>query len=264
MLIDELGFKCCTHEPCIYYKYKSKTLNPKNFDQDLNSKYSGQDLNPSEKSDINKIDGTLKLGIPKIDGTKNSNNLNQAVPEDDGKSDFIDILKTNTDNLTLIVWQVDDFLVANKDNAECKRIGRLIQERMTFPLNILGIVRKFNGVDVEQTQNYNHVHCKTYIERICKHHGWTNLPTRERFQHQCAPIANINKRSKPPRVPLLFQNRRNYNKGWDSITVKLLVNSSMRTPSVALISPSQSSPSANFRRILPKFIIKLLNTSSHT
>jgi hypothetical protein len=56
------------------------------------------------------------------------------------------------DNLTLILRQVDDFQVANKDSKECDRIGELIQARMTNPLNQLGTIRKFNGVNVEQTR----------------------------------------------------------------------------------------------------------------
>ena len=69
------------------------------------------------------------------------------------------------DNLTLILRQVDDFLVANKDSKECDRIGNQIQDRMTNPLDQLGTIRKFNGVNVEQTRYYNHVHCATYIEK---------------------------------------------------------------------------------------------------
>lgn len=45
---------------------------------------------------------------------------------------------------------------------------------MTFPLNTLGLVRKFNGVDIEQTRNYNKVHCALYIDKIVAHHGWQN------------------------------------------------------------------------------------------
>ena len=47
------------------------------------------------------------------------------------------------DNLTLILRQVDDFLVANKDSTECDRIGKQRQDRMTNPLNQLGTIRKF-------------------------------------------------------------------------------------------------------------------------
>jgi hypothetical protein len=65
----------------------------------------------------------------------------------------------------------------HKDSKECDRIGELIQTRMTNPLNQLGTIRKFNGVNVEQTRYYNHVHCQTYIEKI-SHHGWDKLKTR--------------------------------------------------------------------------------------
>jgi hypothetical protein len=69
------------------------------------------------------------------------------------------------DNLTLILRQVDDFLVANKDSKECDRIGELIQARMTNPLNQLGTIRKFNGVNVEQTRYYNHVNSLSNLHR---------------------------------------------------------------------------------------------------
>jgi hypothetical protein len=82
------------------------------------------------------------------------------------------------DNLTLILRQVDDFLVANKDSKESDRIGELIQARMTNPLNQLGTIRKFNGVNVEQTRYYNHVHCQTYIKKIVYHHGCDKLKIR--------------------------------------------------------------------------------------
>jgi hypothetical protein len=45
-------------------------------------------------------------------------------------------------------------------------------------LNQLGTIQKFNGVNVEQTRDYNHVHCKTYIEKIVSHHGWDKLKIR--------------------------------------------------------------------------------------
>ena len=76
------------------------------------------------------------------------------------------------DNITLILRQVDDFLVSNKDSKECDRIGAMIQERMINPLNNLGTIRKFNGVNIDQTQSYNHLHCETYINKIVTHHGW--------------------------------------------------------------------------------------------
>jgi hypothetical protein len=68
--------------------------------------------------------------------------------------------------------------VANKDSTECDLIGKQIQDRKTNPLDQLGTIRKFNGVNVEQTRYYNHIHCATYIEKIVSHHGWNSLKIR--------------------------------------------------------------------------------------
>ena len=56
------------------------------------------------------------------------------------------------DNLTLVLRQMNDFLVANKDSKKCDRIGELIQVQ-------LGAIRKFNGVNVEWTGCCNHLLC---------------------------------------------------------------------------------------------------------
>lgn len=71
LLIEEMVFQNCVHEPCLYYKFSS----------------------------------------------------------DDDDAD-----------ITLILRQVDDFLVAHKDAAECDQIGDLIQSKMTFPLNTFGTI----------------------------------------------------------------------------------------------------------------------------
>ena len=49
---------------------------------------------------------------------------------------------------------------------------------MTNPLNKLGTIRRFNGVNLEQTRYCNHVHYATYIEKIVSHHGWDKLTIR--------------------------------------------------------------------------------------
>ena len=42
-------------------------------------------------------------------------------------------------------------------------------------MNFLDTVRKFNGVDIDQTSNFNHIHCASYIDKIFEHHNWHNL-----------------------------------------------------------------------------------------
>jgi hypothetical protein len=76
--------------------------------------------------------------------------------------------------LILILRQVDDFIIAAKDLSVCQSIRQEIQGFMANPLNDLGIIKRFNGVDIEQTRHYVKVHCVKYLERIVTHHGWTN------------------------------------------------------------------------------------------
>ena len=80
----------------------------------------------------------------------------------------------DNNDITLILRQVDDFLVSHKSSKECDRIGKQIQDRMINLLNNLGTIRKFNGVNIDQTQLFNRVHCETYIQKIVKHHDWEN------------------------------------------------------------------------------------------
>ena len=77
-------------------------------------------------------------------------------------------------NLMLIVRQVDDILVCSKSAEECDKMASALQKKLTFPLNFLGNVRKFNGVDVDQTKHFSHIHCSTYIDKIVTHHKWEN------------------------------------------------------------------------------------------
>ena len=49
---------------------------------------------------------------------------------------------------------------------------------MINPLNNLGTIRKFNGVNIDQTESFNHVHCETYINKIVQHHNWQHKKIR--------------------------------------------------------------------------------------
>ena len=87
--------------------------------------------------------------------------------------------KTDEDNnLMLIVRQVDDILLCHKSTEECDKMANKLQKKLTFPLNFLGTVQKFNGVDVDQTKHFNDIHCWTFIDKVVTHHQWENEPCR--------------------------------------------------------------------------------------
>ena len=76
--------------------------------------------------------------------------------------------------LVLLLRQVDDFLISAPTLTICHSIREAIQAKMTNKLNDLGIVKRFNGMDIQQTRNYNKIHCATYLGKIITQHGWEN------------------------------------------------------------------------------------------
>ena len=83
----------------------------------------------------------------------------------------------DSNQLILILQQVDDFIIAAPTMQQCQTIRESIQALMTNPLNDLGVIKRFNGVDIQQTRQFVKLSCETYIDKIVNHHGWTDLPT---------------------------------------------------------------------------------------
>jgi len=52
-----------------------------------------------------------------------------------------------------------------------------------------GIGTKYNGIDVQQTQNYIKLHCESYIEKILLSHGWSEPSSSESMHHDIMPIS---------------------------------------------------------------------------
>ena len=63
----------------------------------------------------------------------------------------------------MILRQVDDFSVSATEQQTCKAIIEQIGLHLTVPLNDLGIIRKFNGVNIHQTKWYIKVSCEDYL-----------------------------------------------------------------------------------------------------
>ena len=41
-----------------------------------------------------------------------------------------------------------------------------------FEITQEAVLSQFNGIDIEQMQHYIKLHCKTYLKRVLKSHGW--------------------------------------------------------------------------------------------
>ena len=66
----------------------------------------------------------------------------------------------------LFLRQVDDFAVACMNKADAETIISKINECMSIQIKVLGVIDRFNGMDVSQTKWYVKLHNKTYIRKI--------------------------------------------------------------------------------------------------
>ena len=81
-----------------------------------------------------------------------------------------------------LLRQVDDFAIGCDSSETAEQIWKLIDAEMSAPLKREGLLCRFNGIDIHQTQDYIQVHCNTYISKILKNKTFdltitTNKPT---------------------------------------------------------------------------------------
>ena len=79
------------------------------------------------------------------------------------------------DKLQMILRQVDDFSVSATEQQDCRDIIEQIGTHLTVPLNDLGIIRKFNVVNIQQTKWYIKISCEDYLLKILQQHDWLQL-----------------------------------------------------------------------------------------
>jgi hypothetical protein len=75
-------------------------------------------------------------------------------------------------DIILLLRQVDDFSIASTNPAHCEKVRQDIESRMQNPLNDLGVIKRFNGIDILQTRDFVKISCETYIDKIVSHHNW--------------------------------------------------------------------------------------------
>jgi dUTP pyrophosphatase len=80
----------------------------------------------------------------------------------------------------LFLRQVDDFAVACTDGEICKKVIGEIDKYMKIKIKDLGLLSRYNGVDIDQTQDYIKLHANTYIEKILIGHPWFDP---QKFHH---------------------------------------------------------------------------------
>jgi hypothetical protein len=78
---------------------------------------------------------------------------------------------------TLFLRQVDDFAIATTTEAQATEIIRQINNHLRLPIHNLGVINRFNGMDVDQTRHFIKIHCTKYIKKMTATHTWIPLQT---------------------------------------------------------------------------------------
>ena len=66
----------------------------------------------------------------------------------------------------MLLRQVDDFALGYDSAETAEKVWKLIDAKMSAPLKREGLLRRFNGIDIDQAKDFIKVHCQTYISKI--------------------------------------------------------------------------------------------------
>lgn len=71
-----------------------------------------------------------------------------------------------------LLRQVDDFTIAAHSVEYATTFLHSIQSKLKQPLEYLGIINMYNGLNITQSQHFIKISCSTYIKKILNGHHW--------------------------------------------------------------------------------------------
>ena len=141
---------------------------------------------------------------------------------------------------------------------------------MTFELNEMGLINKFNGVYVEQTKQYTLLHCEPYIEQLVEHHQWSDEPLADKeIPMKCYnKYVNEIQESKGPDMELDSVNARRLEKemnfNYQQLLVELIYAYTICrldiAPSLILLSQHGKAPAKTHYKALKHVLLYLYAT----
>ena len=75
--------------------------------------------------------------------------------------------------LLLCLQQVDGFAIACNNIKVAGGVIKTVESKITITVHSLGIITRFNGVDVQQTQYYIKLSMHKYLTKMLMNHGWS-------------------------------------------------------------------------------------------
>ena len=83
----------------------------------------------------------------------------------------------------LFLRQVDDFACAAPSQRICDIIFDMMDDHLTLTLKRLGSITLFNGIDVQQSRDYNKISVETFIDKACDKYKDTWLKEGKQVAH---------------------------------------------------------------------------------
>lgn len=80
-------------------------------------------------------------------------------------------------HMVLFLRQVDDFAIAATAGNIVDTLLHKINDQLRMPMKNLGVITRFNGIDVDQTRHYVKLHCKTYLSTMLHKKEWLKQDT---------------------------------------------------------------------------------------
>ena len=78
----------------------------------------------------------------------------------------------NTGKKILFLRQVDDFAIACEDKELADTVIQDINSKMSIEIKHLGVITRYNGVDIDQRREFIQLHAATYINKLITQHEW--------------------------------------------------------------------------------------------
>ncbi len=82
---------------------------------------------------------------------------------------------TTGSQLIIFLRQVDDFAVGARESEHVEQLLARINAKMRIDIKIQGLITRFNGMDIHQTQDYVKITCEKYLHKMIQHHQWLQL-----------------------------------------------------------------------------------------
>jgi deoxyuridine 5'-triphosphate nucleotidohydrolase len=76
---------------------------------------------------------------------------------------------------TLFLRQVDDVAIAMEDDDTATILISNINVDLKLPIQIMGPITQFNGMDIQQSRYYIKITCTKYINKMVQSHPWSTL-----------------------------------------------------------------------------------------